>query len=316
MATKSAESTFVYRNLNSGDALSLAVLNIIQNGIPLTKINLEEAFIIINKNFKYPLKLKVLEAVEDGTIRLIYSPAKTRVPTCLPFFLTKDQSGKIVAFVLVDLYGRLNPDTMVVNIDPKKLYTIMEAALLAITYHQRHREISKRNIIITNGALIYSNMFARVLNKKYALNADKSRLHKVQFLASKFYMLNVLGLEDNDITLNYALKSVPNGNVFQLREVNSAFDDKNYEDLGTFIKGLTDPNLNLGLKDLTVRGYLEAFITMYDGSALFALELFPYFVYTVNSVINGAYLNNQYVLEDIVDKHGAKIYVDLIDFVR
>jgi hypothetical protein len=316
MAIKSAESTFVYRNLNSGDAMSTAIMSVLQHGTPLGKSNLEEAFIIINKNFKYPLKLKVMEAVDNGIIRLVYSPQKTRIPTCLPFFLTKDNTGRVVAFVVVDLYGKMDEVTKTVTIDAKKLYTIMEAALLAIVFHERNREITKRNIVITSGASIYSNLFTRVLNRKYALNVDKSKLQKVQFLASKFYMLNVLGLEDNEITLNYALKNVVNGNIFQLKELNDIMKLEDYTDLSTFIQALVRPELNLGFKDLTVRGYLESYITMYDGSALFALEVFPYFLYTVMSVVNGAYLNHQYVLEDIVEKHGAKIYTDLLDFVR
>ena len=316
MAIKTAENTFVYRNLNKGDALSTAIMSVLQHGTPLGKNNLEEAFIIINKNFKYPLKMKVMEAVENGTIRLIYSPPRTRIPTCLPFFLTKDKTGRVVAFVMVDLYGKMDEVSKAVNIDAKKLYTIMESALLAIAFHERHREITRRNIVITSGASIYSNMFTRVLNKKYALNVDKSRLHKVQFLASKFYMLNVLGLEDNEMVFNYAIRNVVNGNVYQLKEVNDQLKIEDYDDLSAFIQALTKPELNLGFKDLTVRGYLESFITMYDPSALFALEVFPYFMLTTMSVVNGAYLNHQYVLEDIVEKHGAKIYNDLLDFVR
>jgi hypothetical protein len=52
---------------------------------------------------------------------------------------------------------------------------------------------------------------------------------------------------------------------------------------------------------------------MYDASALLALEAFPYFLYNVMSVTNGAYINNQYVLEDIVEHNGAKMYADLIN---
>ncbi|MNJ81915.1 hypothetical protein D3C77_809730 [compost metagenome] len=55
---------------------------------------------------------------------------------------------------------------------------------------------------------------------------------------------------------------------------------------------------------------------MYDGSALLALELFPYFMYNILSVVNGAYLNHQFILEDIVDRHGPKMYADLLDYNR
>lgn len=311
---KSIEQAFIYRHLNTDDKISKAVLSTLTKGTQLFKSNLEEAFFIINKNFKYPLKLKVLEAVEKGTLRLMYAPEGTRVPTTLPFVLTKDNKGQVIAVVFVDLYGKMNKETLVVDIDAKRLYCIMEAALLSRAYYLFSNEITRRNVIITHGAAIYSNMFTRVLNKKYALNVDKSKMNKVLFLASKFYMINVLGLPDNESTYNYAFKNVPNGNQFSLKEINDQMTIEDYKDFASFIKKLGE--LNLGFKDLTVRGYLEAFITMYEASALLGLEHFSYFMYTINSVVNGAYLNQQYVLEDIVDKHGAKMYVDLLDYVR
>lgn len=50
---------------------------------------------------------------------------------------------------------------------------------------------------------------------------------------------------------------------------------------------------------------------LYDPAALLSLESFQYFIYNIISVTTGAYINNQYVLEDIVGQNGAKIYVDL-----
>jgi hypothetical protein len=156
-------------------------------------------------------------------------------------------------------------------------------------------------------------MFTRVLNKKYALNVDKSKMHKVLFLASKFYMINVLGLADNEMTFNYAIKNCVNGNPYTIKEVNNLVKTEDYKDLSTFILALAKQETGLGMVDLTVRNYLEAFINMYDSSALLSLEAFPYFLYNVLSVTNGAYINNQYVLEDIVDHNGAKIYADLMN---
>lgn len=316
MAMKSINDTFIYKHLNRENGLTTGIQQALQEGKVLNKNNVEEAMLIINKNFKYPLKFKVLEALDKGDIVLLYSPEKVRIPTCLPFFLTKGASGKVVAIVLVDMYGKMNPDTGVVTIDPKKLYCMMEGAYLGITYFYHANDISKRNIIITAGASIYSNMFTRVLNKRYALNVDKSKMQKVLFLATRFYTLNMLGMNDGEMAVNYAIKNIPNANPFSLRELDSLMQPEDYTDLSTFILALTRPELNLGFKDLTVRGYLESFITMYDGSALFALEYFPYFIYNIISVVNGAYINNQYIMEDIVDRYGAKIYTDLLSFER
>lgn len=316
MTAKSLEQSFVYKQMNQGNGISTAIGQVLTKGIRLTKENLEEAFLIINKNFKYPLKYKVMEEFNAGKIILMYSPPDVRIPTAMPFFLTRDGHGNVVSVIVVDLYGKMDPETKNVNIDPKKLYCVMEAAQLARTYYDHSMEIPKRNVIITSGSSIYANMFTRVLNKKYALNVDRTKMHKVLLLASKFYMINVLGMADNEMTFNYASRNCPNANLYSLKEANDILKPEDYLDLSTFIQALTKTELGLKMDDLTVRGFMEQYINMYDASTLFALEMFPYFMFTVVAVVEAAYLNRHFVLEDIVDKHGAKLYNDLMIYNR
>lgn len=315
MKFKSLEDTFIYRHLNASNGLTKNILHIMKDGKVLTQKDLEEAFLIINKNFKFPLKYKVMEEFQEGDIKLLYSPENYRVPTCLPFFLSSDleRGNKVIASVVVDIYGRMNEETGSVTIDPKKLYCMMEGALLARKYYKDNAYLGKGSIA-SLGSAIYSGMFTRVLNKKYALNVDKSRMHKVIFLSSKFFLINVLGMPNNEITTNYAMKNCIGGNTFILKEVDEMVGEESYRDLSTFITALgTKKELSLKMDDLTVRGYLEKFISMYDASALLALEHFAYFMYNIISVVNGAYINNQYILEDIVEKYGPKLYVEIVN---
>lgn len=313
MAFKSVEDTYIYQNLNKNDILSKNILKTLKEGRVLKKEDLEEAMIIINKNFKFPLKHKVLEAFDSGDVVLVYSPEGVRIPTTMPFFLTKNSHGKVVAVVVVSVYGHMDKEKANVTVDPKKLYTMMEGAYFAKIYYQQYYEVAKRSVIISEGSAVYSNMFVRVLNKKYALNADKSRMHKVLFLASKFYMLNVLNMKDSEIVTNYAMKNCIGGNAHILNETNNLFKEEDYKSIATFIPALKE---HLGFSDLSVRAFLEQFILMYDASTLLSLEYFPYFMYNVIGVTNGAYINNQFVLEDIVDRHGAKMYNDLVAIDR
>jgi hypothetical protein len=316
MSFKSLEDTFIYNHLNQSGAVTRNVMNILNNGQILTTDYLQEAFLIINKNFKFPLKYKIMEELENKNIVMVYSPDNAKLPNCLPFILTVDNNNNVIAVIIVDTYGSFNKERTQINIDPKKLYTILESAYLAKLCFLYDHQVSTRNTVISNGSSIYSNMFIRVLNKKYALNIDKIKMHKVLFLASKFYLINLLGLQDNEMTFNYAIKNCPNGNPFSLKEVNDIVVKEDYKNLSTFILSLLKQELGLGMKDLTVRNYLEAYINMYDSAALLALESFPYFLYNIMAVTNGAYLNNQYVLEDIVNNNGAKIYADLLNIEK
>lgn len=304
---RSLESTFIYRNLNKSNTITNNIMKLMKNGQILTSNNLDEALMIINKNFKFPFKYKVLEAFENGMIRIIYDDVAT-LPTCLPFFLTKTNSGDIVGVVVANIYGHMDKETGFVKIDPKKLYCAMEAAYIARLCFINSKHLANKSNIITTGSNIYSLMFSRVLNKKFALNIDKNKFHKVIMLSSKFFMINMLEMADSELTFNYAIKNCPNGNLYTLKDTNELFPTESFENLEVFIKTLTSPKLGLNLKGLTVQNYLESFISMYESSALLALESFPYFMYNVLSVINGGYINNQYIMEDIVGNNGAKLY--------
>lgn len=304
---KSLESTFIYRNLNKSNSITNNVMKLMKNGQVLTSNNLDESLMIINKNFKFPFKYKVMEAFNKGIIRIIYSDSAI-LPTCMPFFLTKTSSGDIVGVVVANIYGHMDKDTGFVKIDPKKLYCAMEAAYIARLCFINSKQLANKSNIITMGSNIYSLMFSRVLNKKFALNIDKNKFHKIIMLSSKFFMINMLEMADTELTFNYAIKNCPNGNLYILQDTNELFPTESFNDLETFINTLVSPKLGLNLKGLTVQNYLESFISMYESSALLALESFPYFMYNVLSVINGGYINNQYIMEDIVGSNGAKLY--------
>lgn len=306
MAVKSMEEAFIYKMLNTNNKVSTTIVKILNEGTRLNKSNLEEAFMIINKNFKFPLKQQVLKAFEDGELILMYSPVSVRMPNSIPFFLTRGGNGQVVAVVCVDLYGSMNQKGDV-HIDAKKLYTIMEAALIAKKYYLASQKYVTNRAVI-DACNIYANMFIKPLNKKYSLNVDKNKMHRALFLSAKFYLINVLGMKDSEMTTNYALSVCRNGNPILLKETDSNMKPEDYKDISTFITALTRPEIGLGMSDLTVRGYLESFIHMYDGTAVLALELFPYFVYNCNAVTHGAYLNNQYIFEDIVEGRGIKLY--------
>lgn len=314
MAIKSLEQTYLYGHLNKSNGMSKNIMNIIQS-MTVTREQIEEPLLTITKNFKFPLKYKVLDDFKDGKIILKYSKTAT-LPTCLPFFLTKN-AGQVVAIVSINSYATFDEDANTIRIDPKKLYCLMEGAYLAKSIYFNSSKIPTHSTIISSGSQIYSYIFTRVLNKKYALNVDKTKMNKVLMLSSKFYMINILGLKDTDMIFNYAIKNCPTGNIYSLKEANEAFNPEAYNSLETFINELTtNKALGLGFKDLTVRGYIEAFINMYDSSALLALETFPYFVYMIVCVVDGGYMNNQYVLEDLVGKAGAKIYNDLANMEK
>ena len=121
----------------------------------------------------------------------------------------------------------------------------------------------------------------------------------------------------SETTFNYALKVSEADSAMVVREVDARFDeDKAYENINTFIMFLKKNSYIIAqsLAELTLRDYLTDFVNMFNSSSIFALEHFSYFMFMVDSVIMGAYLNNQAILEDIVGKSGAKIYTQIAPY--
>lgn len=317
MAIKSMNDAYVFNMINKNNVVNNHVLKSITHGAILDlEKDLPEAAMLINRNFRYPMKLRVLELLKQGKIILKFSPKDIKIPSSVPFVLYKDTSHVIKAIVFTDIYTtQLSDGTY--KTDAKKLYTMMEAGAIALGYMQNYRGLSNNATIITAGADIFSSMVLRVLNKKYSL-IDKNKINSVLFLASKFYMISVLGLADTEQINNYAKKNLRNANPLLIENVNATVKTEDYKDIATFVKALSnDAENNLGMGELTVRGFIEAFINMYDSASILSLELFPYFIYNVISVLNSAYINNQYVLEDMIigSGKGPQLYNSLREYI-
>ena len=266
----------------------------------------------INKYFKYPLKRAVMDAFKEGILQPVVLPPgiNEKVPTSVPFILVPVK-GNIGAMVFIDNYKSYSEKDDVYNIDPKKLYCLLESAFMGIIIQKNYKVLFNNNIINTEAASIYAHTFIRVLNRKYALNVDKRAYAKMLYLAAKFFMVCELGLDPlSESVSNYAFKVSEAESPFLVREVDAKFKPEDYKDLGAFINAIkTNAYLiTHSLSELTVRDYITDYVGMYHSSAIFALEHFAYFTFMVDSVILGAYLNNQAILEDIVGKSGAKVY--------
>ena len=260
-----------------------------------------------------------MTAFEKGILKPIVLPqgSTEKVSASVPFLLYGG-NGNIGAYVFIDNYVQYTKSSDTYSIDPRKLYCLLESAYMAILIQKNHLVFARSSVLANDGGSIYAHMFIRVLNRKYALNVDRRAYAKVLFLAAKFFMINLLGMDPtSETTFNYALKVSEADSAMVVREVDARFDeDKAYENINTFIMFLKKNSYIIAqsLAELTLRDYLTDFVNMFNSSSIFALEHFSYFMFMVDSVIMGAYLNNQAILEDIVGKSGAKIYTQIAPY--
>lgn len=314
MAFKALQDTFLYNKMNSMSAITKNIEEVLNKGTIVKPEQAEEQLGFIRRSYKDPLKYKVLEAVNNGDIVMVYGPERSKVPTSIPFVLLKRGEG-LQAAVFVDSYGIIDQDSGLLKMDTSKLYTMLEVALLSLHMHRKQDAVAIKSNMLSIGSRIFATIFVKVLSKKYALATDPVKYNKLIVLASKYYFLNILGKEDSEVLMNYAIKNCKNGNPLILQEVYAKFSAKDCEDIDKFIKALAGMQ-ELNLKGLDTRNYLEGFMNMYDASTILSLENIYYFIFMIWAVTNSAYMNNQYALQTIIDKDGAKLYADLASIVR
>jgi hypothetical protein len=308
---KPVRDTYIFTQMNKGGYID-NILKVFMNpnsAIDVTPKMLEEQLIRINKTFKYPAKLAVLEAFKNGQMKLMMLNPTVRdvkLPVSIPFLFNKERTS---AIVFIDNYARFNkklPDT--IDMDYKKLYCLMESAYLAL---EGYNPANTR--LINVGTAIFAQMFTRILNKRFSLNTDKAAMNKVLFLASKYFLINILGMTDADKIFNYALKTCNSATAILMRDVDQAFNFGTFENISTFISGLASESYKFasGFSQLTVRDYMLEYARTYGQETLLSLESLDYFMYVISSVTMGAYLNNQVVLDDIVGDDGKKMYLEM-----
>ena len=303
MNYKQIQNTFVYNNLNND--ISKMIAEALSNCKEISNIEIAEQILMINKYVNSAIKGRVMNEFDAKNIRLVYLAEDVKIPTAIPFIMTA-RDGKIIPVIFINNYGNLRADGTI-YMEYRKLYTLMESAYLAKNFLLKYDRYRTNNVVIQQGCSIYANMFIKPINKKFNLHVDRNRENKVLFLSAKFYLRNVLGIQNDEIVFNNALKACKTGNPILLQEIDHLVPDEAFINLGTFIDALKNPQLNLGLNSLTARGYLEGYIGLYGGTALFALEMFPYFLFVGDATINSMGIVRNISLEDIMEKGMPKI---------
>ena len=309
---KNIRETLVFDMLNSDGKVDDSVKDIMSKGVTINKKQMASAFYVIEKNLRYIMKTEVLKAIDDGKIIMKINPEGLTTPSCMPWFLAsngKDVRAIVVLDNIVSRYDKELNTCEVSNI--KQLYCLLETAYVGILCYTKPTMTTK-NAVIKSGSAIYADMFVKVLNKEYALNVDRNRVNIITFLASKFYLINILGRANDERTDEYAYANCLSPNKMAISMISEDFGNDCYTDIGAFVQALAGhPDLEGYLPKLTVRSFIHQYTMLFGPSCLFALENLPYFLFNVISVSMGAYLNKQKILEPIVDKRAANIYSEI-----
>lgn len=306
---KPITSTFLFQNLG-GNQLTGRINEAAMKGKRYSEQDLLEQFVYIQNYERSLLKQRVLSEFKEGNIELIYAD-NVQLSKLMPFILVPSRIGhKVIIFL--NPFCNVRSDGLL-NIRGNMLYTLLESAYLAKNFADNYNAVKNDTLLRQQGALMYANIFIKPINKMFNTNLDTTREGKVLYLASKFFLKNVLGIDNNEYIFAVGSKIANRVSPYTLKETDNLVEEEAYKDLGTFLQALGDERLQLGFEGrLQVRTYLYNYISMFGESAPFALESMIYYIFMVNTVRRGAEkVFNQIQLEPIIEKSGEKMLRNL-----
>jgi len=252
----------------------------------------------IQRRFKYSSKAKVLSAFDAGMIHLINDERMT-VPSNIPSWLIL-KNRQIVGVANLSLYSKKTANTEI-DIDPKKLYGLMQNAFITLSLYNNYNKMSNNATLIKNMAQAYSRMFIRCLDRLYSLSLEKIQADKAAYLVGKFFLLYIVGKTPNAGVNNIAKSCTLNDTPANILDsLEDEFPMESYDSLETFIKdlGQTVPTLQY----VTIRSLLETWTRLYGDSSLLALESLTFFFTTCFSSHVSAGLNNETLIQNMVSR--------------
>lgn len=288
--------SFIFGKLNDTSSITDRLTKIIKTGSFVTKEFIEDQYNQINKIRLSPISDRVLQAFDSGQIKLVYN-SNLHLTIALPFMVTKI-GGKFCAIICIGDFCSTTKDGSSLNIEMKKLYTLMEAAYIALHYYTRTNVFNRSSTVAKLTASIYSEMILRILNKEFALSLEKESYDMINYSIARFYLEKILELPDGDVIHSYArgcCKSPDNATMEMIRGMYDTHSPKNIEELLKFFTELYPK-----MERMNFRYFFERWISSYAIGATLAIDNFPYLYYAILSVLLGSFMVNNTALNDLV----------------
>lgn len=313
-------NSYQWGNLNQNAAMTNKIQTIMTEGTRIQLNNIPSTVLKLKNRLRSPLTTKILEAIEEGTLSLIYSP-KVKIPVYFPFFISKPSQNTVAGTVFLNNIDPVETEGDELVLNERKLKVSLESCYIAMKIQEMGESPKLRsNALLRSGSRIYSSIITECINRKHSIKMEPDIWNSLTYLASRYYIGTMLGCRtsmNSETMRNYCLYNCKTTDVITISKIVEQFNEEDFDNIGTFINKIKMiPEYERRLGKLTVSNFLESYINMYNSSMLLALETFNYLLYNILSVNESTYINNYQVLKNIVGDDGKKIYADLVVAVQ
>jgi hypothetical protein len=180
------------------------------------------------------------------------------------------------------------------NIDMFISYLV--SAMHTLIYYADESRIVTNNKIMSVGAQAFALLFAHTVDYVCKISAMPSSKNKCMYLASLYYLGNILGKDYTTDGCRKIAKKISGLSDREASIVDIQLKQESMMNIKFFVETVSSI---LHLNKLTLDVVVERWMSIYGTGTVFALEIFPAFASMITDAYVGAYLNNQKTIEKI-----------------
>lgn len=308
---RSINETYLFKIYNKTLDLNGTIMKIMTD--PNTKVlgneELSEYTRVFDIRYNFPMKSTVMQYYNQGIIKLVYNPKNFRLPNTIPCFLV-NRGSRIDCIVNISNFMTVNKNGNY-NIEPKTLYSLMNAGTALATCYQKFQMMKNKTSILKVGSEIYSTLFTKVINKSFSLSVTPAKCDVITCLSSLFFLINLMGRDEEalyDINVRYAMDNCRRSSDLVVNDVLDQFEINDFKDLDAFITAIGEKVP--GLESINTRSFTEQYVSSFGPNMLMALEYLPTFVGNLCYIMIGSYLNNQHALDNLIGHNITKFITE------
>lgn len=315
MAYASLGNSYQWNLMNGSGDVTNRIIDIMKNGNQVTPEQIASTLVAIRNRIKSPIFSQLMDYLNSGRIAMVYSE-QIKIPIYLPFILIKNDAKTSTGIVFLNQCECVPGETEY-TVDSRKLKTSLESCYLALRMMELDSFSNPKLTspdLIRPSTKIYVHSIIECINRKYTIKYDQEAYNRVSFMLSRFFINTVLGYNPDYTTLeNFCLYDLKNADLGSIRLVNDQFEVEDFANISKFIEKLVKiPELMARLGKLNVNSFVQMYISLYNAPMTLALEVYPYLVFNILSVLNTTYVNNYHMLKNIVGEDGSKLYAYLV----
>lgn len=283
-------SSEVYSGINNiggnTNVTTNKAIKLINGAKKLANTDIEAGYIAV-KQITDSLTRAALKAYDNDEIVLLYNNVpELSVTQALPFITFKSKSsGKYITYVFMDKYITVNRDG-VMTVQPSILRDLLTGALISNGLKKNY------NIMAANSYLqkILSNLYAqfvlRILNRQYAIMADKVALDTLQYWIEKFFLQNILAANDSAENIELIAKAhFKHIDELKYAEIKKLYENASPIKFSELLELLK--NASPRMKSLNMRIFLSDWINYYYAPSMLAIDNMEYLIFMILTLMSG-----------------------------